>query len=73
MDDRENAGLSGYIQISMQTQEIRADQIEGDLFDLYQMSTFHRLAEDRTVYKNAGSAYLSIVISQDVVQRLSAL
>jgi ornithine cyclodeaminase/alanine dehydrogenase-like protein (mu-crystallin family) len=71
VDDRENAAHSGDVQIPMQAQVIRADQIEGDLFDLCQMPAFHRSTEDRTAYKNAGSAYLDLIISRYVVERLN--
>ncbi|HJV72666.1 MAG TPA: ornithine cyclodeaminase [Noviherbaspirillum sp.] len=73
VDDRENAAHSGDIQIPLQAQVIKADHIEGDLFDLCQMSTFYRSEEDRTVYKNAGGAYLDLIISQHVVERLKSL
>ncbi|EEG09933.1 ornithine cyclodeaminase family protein [Pseudogulbenkiania ferrooxidans] len=73
VDDRENAAHSGDIQIPLQAQVIQADQIEGDLFDLCQMPAFHRSAEDRTVYKNAGGAHLDLIVSQLVVERLNAL
>jgi ornithine cyclodeaminase len=73
VDDRENAARSGDIQIPMRAQVIQADHIEGDLFDLCQMPAFRRSAEDRTVFKNAGGAYLDLIISQYVVERLKSL
>ncbi|MBN3758318.1 ornithine cyclodeaminase [Paraburkholderia sp. Tr-20389] len=73
VDDRQNAAHSGDIQIPMQAQVIRAGQIEGDLFDLCAMPVVHRKDQDRTVYKNAGGAYLDLIISQYVVERLKSL
>jgi ornithine cyclodeaminase/alanine dehydrogenase-like protein (mu-crystallin family) len=70
VDDRGNADVSGDILIPMQAQVIHADQIEADLFELCQDTSFHRAAGDRTVYKNAGGAYLDLVVSQYVVERL---
>jgi ornithine cyclodeaminase len=72
VDDRENAARSGDIQIPLEAQAIQPDQIEGDLFDLCRMSAFHRSAEDRTVFKNAGGAYLDLIVSQYVVERLKS-
>lgn len=72
VDDRENAAQSGDIRIPMQAQVIQADQIEGDLFDLCGMPAFHRSVEDRTVYKNAGGAYLDLIVSRYVVERLQS-
>lgn len=70
VDDRENASVSGDILIPMQAQVIQAQQIEADLFELCQGTGFHRGARDRTVYKNAGGAYLDLLVSQNVVERL---
>ncbi|MDR5784747.1 ornithine cyclodeaminase [Caballeronia sp. LZ065] len=70
VDDRENASVSGDILIPMQAQIIHAGQIEADLFELCQDTAFHRDASDRTVFKNAGGAYLDLLVSQYVVERL---
>ncbi|MDR5836223.1 ornithine cyclodeaminase [Caballeronia sp. LZ034LL] len=72
VDDRENASVSGDILIPMQAQVIQAQQIEADLFELCQDTGFHRGAGDRTVYKNAGGAYLDLLVSQYVVERLKS-
>ncbi|QTD94984.1 ornithine cyclodeaminase family protein [Burkholderia anthina] len=70
VDDRQNAAQSGDIQIPLQAGVIRERDIEGDLFDLCRMTAFHRSAEDRTVYKNAGGAHLDLIVSQYVVEQL---
>jgi ornithine cyclodeaminase/alanine dehydrogenase-like protein (mu-crystallin family) len=70
VDDRSNAAAAGDIHIPMQAQIIQPDQVEADLFELCQMPTFSRKPEDRTVYKNAGGAYLDLVVSQYVVEQL---
>lgn len=70
VDDRQNAGQSGDIQVPMQAGVIRDSDIEGDLFDLCRMPAFHRAAENRTVYKNAGGAHLDLIVSQYVVEQM---
>lgn len=72
VDDRQNAVQSGDIHLPMQAGVIRESDIEGDLFDLCRWPTFRRSAGDRTVYKNAGGAYLDLIISQYVVDRLKS-
>jgi ornithine cyclodeaminase len=72
VDDRQNAVQSGDIQIPMQAGVIQEGDIEGDLFDLCRMSAFRRSVTDRTVYKNAGGAYLDLIISQYVVEQLKS-
>ncbi|WP_109476825.1 ornithine cyclodeaminase [Paraburkholderia sp. C35] len=72
VDDIPNALRSGDIRIPMQEGVIRDDHIEGDLFDLCRMPAFHRSAEDRTVYKNAGGAHLDLIVSQYVVNQLES-
>lgn len=70
VDDRQNAAQCGDIQIPLQRQVIRPDQIEGDLFDLCQLPARARSPRDRTVYKNAGGAHLDLIVSQHVLERL---
>jgi len=72
VDDRSTSACSGDIQIPLQAGVIAEDQIEGDLYDLCQHSTFSRTASDRTVYKNAGGAHLDLIVSQYVIARLRA-
>lgn len=72
VDDRANAGRSGDIHIPLVTAVIGPDQIEGDLFDLCQMQSFSRSAEQTTVYKNAGGAHLDLIVSQYVIERLKS-
>src|SRR5262249_39151380 len=64
VDDRQNAVQAGDIQNPLKAGVIRESDIEGDLFDLCRMPTFHRSAGDRTVYKNAGGAHLDLIVSQ---------
>jgi ornithine cyclodeaminase len=73
VDDRQNAAQSGDIQIPMQAGVIQENDIEGDLFDLCGGQPFRRSPADRTVYKNAGGAYLDLIISQYVVEQLNTL
>lgn len=72
VDDRQNAAVSGDIQIPLQARVIRPEQIEGDLFDLCQARAFTRSADERTVYKNAGGAHLDLIVSQHLVKQLAA-
>jgi ornithine cyclodeaminase len=57
----------------MQAGVIQENDIEGDLFDLCGGQPFRRSPADRTVYKNAGGAYLDLIISQYVVEQLNTL
>ena len=72
VDDRQNAVQAGDIQNPLKAGVIRESDIEGDLFDLCRMPTFHRSAGDRTVYKNAGGAHLDLIVSQYVVEQLKS-
>jgi len=69
VDDRNNAALSGDIQIPLSAGLITPQQIEGDLYDLCQNDDFRRSADDVTVYKNAGGAQFDLVVSQCVISR----
>ncbi len=71
VDDRSTAMESGDIQIPLQAGVISRDQIEGDLYDLCQDSSFVRYQEDITVYKNAGGAHIDLIVSQYVLSRLN--
>ncbi|WP_321889098.1 ornithine cyclodeaminase family protein [Paraburkholderia bannensis] len=72
VDDRQNAALSGDIQLPMEAGVIAESDIEGDLFDLCQMPVLRRSSEERTVYKNAGGAHLDLIVSEYVVERLKS-
>ncbi|BGE66922.1 TPA: ornithine cyclodeaminase [Pseudomonas aeruginosa] len=72
VDDRSTSACSGDIQVPLQNGVITEDQIEGDLFDLCQHTSFSRTASDKTVYKNAGGAHLDLIVSQYVIGRLKA-
>lgn len=67
VDDIENALASGDLSKPIAEGVFSAEQIEGDLFDLCQNHNFERSGEDITLYKNAGGAYLDLIVSQRVV------
>lgn len=71
VDYRTTAMDSGDILIPLQSGVISRDQIEGDLHDLCQDSSFLRYQDDITVYKNAGGAHLDLIVSQYVLKKLS--
>lgn len=70
VDDRSTAMVSGDIKIPLQAGVISQDQIEGDLYDLCQDSSFVRRPEDITVYKNAGGAHFDLIVSQYFLSKL---
>jgi len=70
VDYRQNALQSGDLRKPIESQIIAAEEIEGDLFDLCQLDSFSRSADDRTVYKNAGGAHLDLIVSQHVILQL---
>lgn len=71
VDDIDNALISGDLSIPIAEGVFSADMIEGDLFDLCQNPNFLRSDEDITIYKNAGGAYLDLIVSQRVLDSLS--
>ena len=71
VDDIDNALISGDLSIPIAEGVFSADMIEGDLFDLCQNPNFLRSDEDITIYKNAGGAYLDLIVSQRVIDSLS--
>jgi ornithine cyclodeaminase/alanine dehydrogenase-like protein (mu-crystallin family) len=71
VDDYENALESGDIAEPLAKGFITESDIEGDLFQLCQQNQVDRTQNEITIFKNAGSAYLDLAISQLVSQRLS--
>lgn len=70
VDDRGSATVSGDILAPLESGVIDESCIEGDLFDLVPRTDLERRTDEITVYKNAGGAYLDLVISPYVLSRL---
>ncbi|NWD67144.1 ornithine cyclodeaminase [Pseudomonas gingeri] len=73
VDDQTNAALAGDICIPLACGVLHSTQIEGDLYDLCQDAGFTRLAQDITVYKNAGGAQFDLIVSQQVIAKMAAI
>ncbi|WP_413795144.1 MULTISPECIES: ornithine cyclodeaminase family protein [unclassified Pseudomonas] len=73
VDDSQSAAVAGDILIPLKEGAISDAQIEGDLFDLCQLTDFERRTKEITVYKNAGGGHLDLIVSLFVMRRLNEL